>query len=154
MKSREKRNAKKRRILHNAFTLLQLLSVFAALASYYLRFCAPHPWTADRLLGAAICVPSFFLWCCARLDLGVSFTLAPEARGLVTSGLYKYFSNPIYVFSALAMFGYILLVRRPAWLLSLALLGCVQAYRARQEARALLSEFGDEYTKYLDSVIV
>jgi hypothetical protein len=43
-----------------------------------------HHW-----IGAAISVPSFFLWMLARHQLGDSFAVRAEAKKLVTHGLYS-----------------------------------------------------------------
>ena len=51
------------------------------------------------------------LWFVARRQLGVSFSVRPEARQLVTTGFYARFRHPIYVFGTMAF----LAPRRIGW---------------------------------------
>jgi len=72
----------------------------------------------------------------------------PEARALVTHGIYSRIRNPIYVFSVLLLSGVVLYVEKPAWLAFLMILIPVQVIRARREARVLEEKFGEEYRAY------
>jgi protein-S-isoprenylcysteine O-methyltransferase Ste14 len=80
--------------------------------------------------------------------LGRSFAIKPEARQLVTRGLYSKIRNPIYVFGALLISGVVLLLHRPRlWLLVIAVV-IMQIVRAHQEARILETAFGESYREY------
>jgi hypothetical protein len=48
------------------------------------------------------------LFVTARLQLGKSFAVTPQAKELVTLGLYSRIPNPIYVFVDVMIFGLIL----------------------------------------------
>jgi protein-S-isoprenylcysteine O-methyltransferase Ste14 len=84
----------------------------------------------------------------ARYTLGRSFSIAPKATALVTSGIYSRIRNPIYVFGVIFAAGIFLMLRKPAlWLLLLVVIP-MQIVRARREARVLEATFGDAYREY------
>jgi protein-S-isoprenylcysteine O-methyltransferase Ste14 len=105
-----------------------------------------------EIAGLAIAIVGLGLTAVARLQLGYAFTIRPEARMLVTTGLYSKFRNPVYVFSAIGLAGLALYFDQPRWLLALLLLVPVQFLRARAEARVLEEKFGDAYRRYKASV--
>src|SRR5918911_4266450 len=75
---------------------------FLVLLALALRFGGHTKlWYAGVGLAAA-CFP---LWIVARFQLGSAFTLKPEARRLVTRGLYSRIRHPIYLFGSGAYFG-------------------------------------------------
>jgi protein-S-isoprenylcysteine O-methyltransferase Ste14 len=49
----------------------------------------------------------------ARYQLGNYFTLSPQARTLVTHGLYRKIRNPVYIFSAIAIATLFIYINRP-----------------------------------------
>jgi protein-S-isoprenylcysteine O-methyltransferase Ste14 len=84
----------------------------------------------------------------ARRQLGAAFAFTPQARGLVTHGLYSRLPHPMYVFLDLALLGGILMGRQ-VWLLAAwAGLVVVQALQARREAKVLEQAFSDAYRAY------
>ena len=87
---------------------LPLLLGFAAAVVHY-----AWAWDARHVIGMAIAAVGFVLWLTARLQLGKSFALLPEARALVTTGLYSKFRNPIYLFAGLAYGGLFLAWGKP-----------------------------------------
>ena len=106
-------------------------------------------WDARHAIGMGLGAIGFTLWMTARLQLGKSFSVRPEARALVTTGLYSKFRNPIYLFGGVAYVGVIVawgkavplivfLLTYPAW----------QFMRARKENAVLEKAFGDEYRRY------
>lgn len=107
-----------------------------------------RPWTAMRIAGVALMIPGFVLWGIAHIQLADSFSVRPEARKLVTRGLYSRFRNPIYLFGGLGMAGFVLAIERPWWLLAFVVLIPLQIGRSRREARVLEEKFGDEYREY------
>ena len=92
-------------------------------------------WRHDTVCvwGSAVAVPSFVLWFLAKLQLGGSFTPKPEARELVTRGLYSRIRHPIYFFSTLALVGIAICLR--SWLFGAFLILSVplQLWRIRME---------------------
>ncbi len=84
----------------------------------------------------------------ARRQLGGAFAVTPQAKALVTEGLYARIPHPMYVFLDLALLGAVIVARRQ-WLLAVwAGLVVVQAWQAHREARVLEQAFGDAYRDY------
>ena len=106
----------------------------------------PHNriWYAGLLLSAV----SLPLWVLARCQLGRAFSAMPEARQLVTRGLYSRLRHPIYVFGCLAYFGG--LVALQVWPILVAWLALtpIEVVRARREDRVLAEAFGPAYAAY------
>jgi protein-S-isoprenylcysteine O-methyltransferase Ste14 len=118
-----------------------------AIAFLLWEFWTP-PFGSLRLAGLVILIPSLLLLTIARLQLGNSFSLAPEARELVTYGLYSRIRNPVYVFGTFALAGLALYINMPFLLLAFLVVIPLQIVRARAEARVLEEKFGDAYREY------
>src|SRR5664279_4409832 len=105
-------------------------------------------WNAMRVAGAILAVLGYILTVTARLQLGNSFSVSPQAKELVTSGLYSRISHPMYLFLDLMLLG--LAVALPLyWLLVLLLaLLVAQIIRSRQEETVLQQKFGQAYVDY------
>lgn len=84
----------------------------------------------------------------ARRQLGRAFAMTPQAKGLVTEGLYARIPHPMYVFLDLVLLGAIIMARQQWLLVVWAGLVAVQAWQARREARVLEQAFGDAYRDY------
>ena len=96
----------------------------------------------------AVAVPAFCLWALARLQLGKSFSISAQAKGLVTHGLYSKIQNPVYVFGGIFIAAVIVFIGRPLWLLVFLVLIPMQVMRIRAERRVLEEKFGDAYREY------
>jgi protein-S-isoprenylcysteine O-methyltransferase Ste14 len=79
--------------------------------------------------------------------LGRCFGLFPEARGLVTSGPYKYIRHPLYLGEIIIMIGILLPVFTPLSFLTWIIATYLQIWRASNEEKVLESEF-PEYASY------
>jgi protein-S-isoprenylcysteine O-methyltransferase Ste14 len=124
-------------------TVVPMVAVIAIL----IRF-AELPRSATRVAGAALMIVGFGLLTVARINLGNSFSVAPRATELVTTGIYAGIRNPIYVFSTIGLTGIFLYIDKPIVLLILVPLIALQTWRARAESRLLEEKFGDAYRRY------
>ncbi len=106
------------------------------------------PWNAQRYLGTAMTMVGVSFIIVARVQLGKSFSIKPEAHELVTTGLYSKIRNPIYVFGTVMLTGVFLILQRPTLWIFLLILVIVQVIRAHREARVLEAAFGDAYREY------
>jgi protein-S-isoprenylcysteine O-methyltransferase Ste14 len=94
---------------------------------------------------SAVCAA---LWYVARLQLGNAFSVSPEARRLVTRGLYSRIRNPIYVFGTLAFLFVALALQGWFAFVIWVVVILIQVGRAKREERVLADMFGAEYTTY------
>jgi len=121
------------------------IAIFLGFAVYVL-LTAPREgnWYAG-LAVAAVCIP---FWIAARWQLGASFSVRPDARRLVTSGLYSKLRHPVYVFGTPAVIG--VLVALLGWkaLVIAVIVVPVEILRARREEAVLAETFGSEYIAY------
>jgi len=115
---------------------------------FFLPGLKEQPWTALRIGGAFLALVGYILVLTARIQLGKSFSVRPEAKELVSHGLYSRISNPMYVFLDLMVFGLIFVLRLYWLLVVLAVLAFFQARQARREARVLQGKFGQAYLDY------
>lgn len=109
---------------------------------------AGPPWDAMRISGLALAVFGLLFLTISRVQLGNAFSVRPQARMLVTRGIYSRVRHPVYVFGAIVITGLILYLRQPIFLLVLLVLVPLQIVRAREEQRVLEEKFGDEYRRY------
>jgi protein-S-isoprenylcysteine O-methyltransferase Ste14 len=99
-------------------------------------------------IGISIGLPSLVLMLVSRRQLGDSFSLMPEARKLVTTGLYSRIQHPLYVFLDLFL---IAVIVTSGWAILLWIWGILivmQTLQSRREEKILLAAFGDEYKTY------
>jgi len=118
---------------------------------FYLAICvAAIVWRRDPVCiwGSLLAIPSFTLWFVAKLQLGSSFTARPEARALVTRGVYSKIRHPIYLFSTLAMVGTAICLRLLIFDIYIGIGVLLQLYRIRLEERTLRGKFRESYEEY------
>lgn len=84
----------------------------------------------------------------ARWQLGRAFAVTPQAKALVTRGLYARIPHPMYVFLDLALLGGIVALRQAWAIVAWVVLVLVQAWQAQREARVLEQAFGEAYREY------
>lgn len=106
------------------------------------------PWNVERYIGTALVIVGVTCIVIARFQLGRSFSITPQARQLVTTGLYSRIRNPIYVFGTVTIVGLTLILQKPDLWIIVVVLVIGQAIRARREADVLEAAFGDAYREY------
>ena len=107
-----------------------------------------QPWTVSRIAGVLLAVIGYSMFVTARLQLGKSFAVTPQAKELVTVGLYSRIRNPIYVFVDVMILGLILALRL-YWLFAIyPLVVTMHVFRAHREAKVLQEKFGQAYIEY------
>ena len=102
------------------------------------------PWYVGLCLAAAAAP----WWFAARWQLGASFSVRPDARQLVTRGLYSKIRHPVYVFGSLAWLGALLALLGWSALIIWLVVVVIEIGRARREERVLAEKFGAEYEAY------
>jgi len=105
-------------------------------------------WTPLRVVALILTVAGIAAVGIARYQLGSSFTLSPQARTLVTHGIYAKIRNPVYIFSAIAIAALFIYIDRPIYLWSFLILIPLQLFRAHKESQVLETHFGDSYRQY------
>ena len=104
--------------------------------------------TMIRLAGIIIAVGAFSVACLARVQLGKAFAFTPQAKALVTEGLYSRVKHPMYISVDIAICGVALVALRWWVLLPLLILVPLQIRNSRKERELLLAKFGDAYREY------
>lgn len=109
----------------------------------------------SRTIGASLLLVGVALCFAGQLDLGPSWRIGVEGgakSGLVTSGLYRFSRNPIFLGLLSAFAGYSLLL--PTWLSFAMFIGayiCVRRQVAVEESY-LLATHGEAYRAYAQRV--
>lgn len=106
-----------------------------------------------KIIGIFVSLLGFILWILGLIHLKESFNILPEAKKLITSGIYSKIRNPIYIGGGLVTFGYVIYtINVPV--LNFILIGLfvieiiIQFFRIRAEEKVLTERFGDKYIKY------
>jgi protein-S-isoprenylcysteine O-methyltransferase Ste14 len=127
------------------FTAVQLIALVVLV---WLLVSIKTPWNAQRYAGTVLVILGAMFIVLARYQLGRSFSVTPQARKLVTRGIYSKIRNPIYVFGSILLAGLILILQRPSLWILLGVVIIAQTLRAKKEARVLEAAFGDDYREY------
>jgi protein-S-isoprenylcysteine O-methyltransferase Ste14 len=133
------------RAVHWILLALALLgSAFVVLVATSTHSGSP----STRIVGACLMLLVTVWVVIARYQLGRAFSITPQARRLVTTGLYARIRNPIYVASPIYVVGLAFLITRWWPLLLLIVIVPMQIVRARREEAVLRAAFGNEYDRY------
>ena len=129
-----------------------ILLTFVVLPWFILRLLSKHPHDLMTYIGIALIIPSYVLLIIAYFHLGRSFSITPEAKELVTTGLYAKIRHPIYVFGTLLFLGLALVLHNIPFYVFWVFILVVQIWQARQENRVLEEKFGDAFRAYRERV--
>ena len=103
-----------------------------------------HRWLVQTGLGMGLL--GVILWIVSMWDLGSSFDVMPDAKKLMTRGIYKYIRHPMYLGITLTVCGLMLACGSVFGMIYLvAVILPVNAVRVRLEERALTNQFGELY---------
>ncbi|MFY9910178.1 MAG: isoprenylcysteine carboxylmethyltransferase family protein [Candidatus Sulfotelmatobacter sp.] len=131
-----------------SFYAITIAQIVAAGVVVWLVFLRPGAWDWQRSVGSALMFAGMAGIALARYQLGRSFAIRPQARQLVTHGIYSKIRNPIYVFGSLLFAGFVLVLHRPGLWLLFAAIVVMQTIRAHREAQVLEAAFGEAYREY------
>ena len=133
------------RVVHTVLLVLAIIEVtFVVLVTK----TANVPWPPMRIMGSCLLLFVIAWVMVARIQLGRSFSLTPQARKLVTTGIYARIRNPIYVASPFLLIGLSLALLQLWPMLLLVIVIPLQIVRGRREAAVLRAAFGEEYDRY------
>jgi len=100
------------------------------------------------LAGSDMCLACGIVWALYSLSyLGRRFSIVPEARGLVTSGPYRFSRHPIYMGEIIAGFGLVLPTLLSLHAVVFAIFLIAQVFRTYFEERMLRSTY-PQYEAY------
>jgi protein-S-isoprenylcysteine O-methyltransferase Ste14 len=105
-------------------------------------------FTPRIVLGVLVGLPSLIFLAIGRRQLGDAFSVMPQAKGLVTQGLYSRIQHPMYLFLDLLLVAVIIGLGFPGLLFVWGVLIVVQLLQSRREERVLANGFGAEYEAY------
>jgi len=128
--------------------LIFILLTFGILPWIILRLLLKYPHDLLTYIGIILIIPSSVLLIIAYFQLGSSFAITPQAKELVTKGLYAKIRHPIYVFGTLLFLGLGMVVRNMTIYVFCVILLVRNIWRAWQENRVLEEKFGDAYRAY------
>jgi len=104
---------------------------------------------ASRIVISSIVdLPSFVLIIISRRQLGKLLSIMPQARALVTTGLYSRIQHPMYIFLDLFLVALIIALNCPIDLFAWGIFVVTQTLQSQREERVLAASFGDDYADY------
>lgn len=133
------------RVIH---WILLVLAAFEVAVVILVTRSTHTAWPLTRIIGACLLLLVLAWVGVARFQLGGAFSVTPQARHLVTTGLYRRIRNPIYVASPFLLIGLSLVFAHWWPLLLLIAVIPLQMVRARREEAVLRAAFGAEYDRY------
>lgn len=128
--------------------LVALAGTFLLNLVEFLPVPAASPSTPTLLLSTGIVVAGtlFTIWSLATL--GRCFGVFPEARGLVTTGPYRWVRHPVYLGELISGLGILLTRPHPLVFLTYGLFVGLQYWRTLFEDEALQRAFPSEYPPF------
>jgi len=126
--------------------VVDFVIVFASIIySFYLGI------ETRKVFGAILSLTGLVVWSIARHNLGEAFSVTPQAKFLVRTGVYKKIRHPIYFFSTIAVVGVCIMYNIWWMYVLMGILIILQYLRAKAEEKTLLNKFQNEYLEYKKS---
>ncbi|MBI5475565.1 MAG: isoprenylcysteine carboxylmethyltransferase family protein [Ignavibacteriales bacterium] len=129
-----------------------ILLTFILLPLIIWRLLSKFPHDLMTYIGITLIIPSFVLLIIAIFQLGDSLAVTPQAKELVTKGLYSKIRHPMYVFGMLLFLGFAMVTRDVISYVVCAFALVNVIWRVRRENRVLEEKFGDAYRTYRKQV--
>lgn len=129
--------------------IIRILGALAAAAICYQ--VAMLNSVARVIIGIAAALLSLTLLLISRKQLGKSFSVMPQAKPLVTTGIYSKIQHPLYLFLDLTLLGVIMIIGLPILLVIWGILVIMQFIQAGREQKLLSQSFGSDYDNYARS---
>ena len=135
----------RRRPLRKSEGWLPRIAALAGLTMLYALLLFPRaaPDAAWDSVSLALLLAGHFLCAVTLSQLGRSFSVMPEARRLVTAGIYSRIRHPLYLAEAVATLGVLLQYRSVGAALLVAAQFAVQLWRMHEEEKVLEAQFPD-----------
>jgi len=150
----ERRSKRRQQFFSFISTVFQAFSIGCTMI-YYGFYCVPSFWNVYHIFWFLLTFCSFGCWASSRIQLGALATFRPKVgKYIVTSGLYKYFRHPIYYFGTIALFSYIMLLKRYQLLFVFVIIIPMQIIRALREEKVLKGKFEEHYEDYKRSLLL
>jgi protein-S-isoprenylcysteine O-methyltransferase Ste14 len=132
--------------------IILILFAVGVLPLILIRLLSKFPHDLITYLGIGLIIPSFVLLLIAFYQLGNSFDVTPQAKELVTKGLYSKIRHPMYLFQIVLFLG-LAMVSRAVITYGFCIFAIVFViWRVRRENRILEEKFGDAYRAYHEQV--
>jgi len=100
------------------------------------------------VISSIVGLSSFVLMIISRRQLGKSFSIMPQAKALITTGLYSRIQHPMYIFLDLFLVALIVALNCPIVLFAWGIFVVTQTLQSQREERVLAASFGDDYAAY------
>jgi len=119
-----------------------------------IAYSPDNPMIYQTISGLILSFLGFVLWIGSYLSLRFSLTVLPKAQKLVTTGLYRYFSHPMYLGIVLVFLGLSLATNSiPGFFYTILIVVLLNIFRAKKEEKILLKKFGKKYEEYKKKVL-
>ena len=132
--------------------VILILFVVAVLPVIVMRLLSKFPHDLMTFTGIGLIIPSFVLLIIAFYQLGDSLAVTPQAKELVTKGLYAKIRHPIYLFGMLLFLGFAVVTRNVISYAVCVIVFVNVIWCVRRENRVLEEKFGDAYRAYREHV--
>jgi protein-S-isoprenylcysteine O-methyltransferase Ste14 len=131
------------------YMLIAMLAMIALNFLFPMAVIVPNPWSLLGIVPIAFGVYISVLAEKSFRDARTTVTPFEESSTLVTSGMYRFSRNPMYLGFVLALLGISILLRSLTPLIMIpAFVAVIQIFFIRAEEQMLTAKFGKQYIAY------